>query len=68
MTEEQIVIRYLRGWISLDEYCSELVRFYDREDAKERKLENKPDPLPDTARLQTELARAWLAMKKSHAR
>lgn len=35
MSEEQLTTRYMRGWISLKEYRAELVRFYDREDARE---------------------------------
>jgi hypothetical protein len=35
VTEEQITNRYVRGWISLSEYRAEMVKFYDREDAKE---------------------------------
>jgi len=36
MTEEQITNRYVRGWISLEEFRSEMVKFYDREDSKDR--------------------------------
>jgi hypothetical protein len=35
MTEEQIRNRYVRGWISLEEFRAEMVKFYDREDAKD---------------------------------
>jgi len=38
VTEEQITNRYVRGWISLSEYRAEMVKFYDREDAKEAKM------------------------------
>jgi len=37
MTEEQITNRYVRGWISLEEFRKELVKFYEREDAKDAK-------------------------------
>jgi hypothetical protein len=35
VTEEQITNRYVRGWIGLSEYRAEMVKFYDREDARE---------------------------------
>lgn len=35
MTEEQITNRYVRGWISLAQFQAEMVKFYDREDAKD---------------------------------
>jgi hypothetical protein len=36
MTEEQITNRYVRGWTSREEYRAEMVKFYEREDAKDR--------------------------------
>lgn len=45
MTEEQITNRYVRGWISLTEFRAELVKFYDREDAKDNAARlNEPQP------------------------
>lgn len=35
MNEEQIMNRYVRGWISLNEFREEMVRFYEREDRKD---------------------------------
>lgn len=35
MTEEQIINRYVRGWISLAQFRTEMVKFYDQEDAKD---------------------------------
>ena len=42
MDEEQITNRYVRGWISLEDFKAEMVRFYDREDKKEREKWHAP--------------------------
>jgi len=69
MTEEQITNRYVRGWISLEEFRAEMVKFYDREDAKDRidriakqayadRDRDRGDPIQSLVRLAIRLALA----------
>ena len=46
MSEEQITNRYVRGWISLSQYRAEMVAFYDREDAREKRLRDEASSPP----------------------